>query len=295
MNTSIPTETSGDLAKETVKLPNITLDLANSPANVMLVRQAFGGLAELIGLDRVDLNDINTTVTEACNNVVLHAYEGGSGPLEVEVFATGTNLRVVVRDHGQGLKPRSDEAEPERGIGLRLIEALADDVECRETPGGGTELRMGFATRGTRELCSPPEREGVELCAIAPGGDPAQTARIAVTPGKLAQAVLPRVLCALAVNADFSTDRISDTQLLADALLARIEGSISCQHVVNVGVNVAPRNLEIRVGPLRNGTAERLFRDSLAGPVLQRLADGAHSVVPHGQAEVLKLQLASKN
>ncbi len=39
----------------------------------MLVRQMLAGVAEAVELDANDLNDISTAVTEACNNVVLHA------------------------------------------------------------------------------------------------------------------------------------------------------------------------------------------------------------------------------
>lgn len=274
-------------------LPNVRLQLANSPANVLLVRQALGGLAEAIGLDRVELNDMNTAVTEACNNVVVHAYGGAEGPLEVEFSALPAQLCVVVRDHGGGIDPHVDESQ--RGIGLRLIEALCDSVRFEDVPGGGTELRMSFHTELADALGVPRDAHGLELSAPCPDRSE-QTTRIAIAPSRLARAVLPRVLCALAAHADFSTDRISDTQLLADALIARIDGSLSASHV-NVGVSVAPRNLEMQIGPLRSGTAEGLVLDSDVtglGPVLERLTEGRHAVQPAGRSEVLTLRLAGQ-
>ena len=59
---------------------------SNKPENVLLVREMLTGVAETVDLDGSDLNDIRTAVTEACNNVVLHAYQGDEGPLEVEVY-----------------------------------------------------------------------------------------------------------------------------------------------------------------------------------------------------------------
>ena len=53
--------------------PNVSLTLSNQPDNVLLVRETLSGMAETVGVDGVDLNDIRTAVTEACNNVVLHA------------------------------------------------------------------------------------------------------------------------------------------------------------------------------------------------------------------------------
>lgn len=278
-----------------LKIPNVLLNVVNSPGNVMLVRQALGGLAEAIDLDRVDVNDLNTAVTEACNNVVLHAYGGEDGPLEVEVFASDTELCVVVRDRGSGIPPREEAPEQIGGIGLRLIEALVDRVQFADVPGGGTELRMSFATEKAGRLESPGDDRGLALYALPHQGSLHMT-RIAIAPSRLARAVLPRVLCALAAHADFSIDRISDTQLLADALVARIDGSMSASHL-NVGISVAPRNLEMRIGPLRTGEADALVLDSAVGdlgPVLQRLTDGHHAVSPEGPSETLTLRLAGQ-
>jgi serine/threonine-protein kinase RsbW len=282
---------------ETKRLPNVRLHLANRPANILLVRQTLGGLAAAIGLDRVDLNDMNTAVTEACNNVVLHAYDGAEGPLEVELYAFPSQLCVVVRDHGSGLDARPDAGheDPERGIGLRLIDALCDSVRYEDVAGGGTELRMGFQTTRARELRAPRDSQGLELSAFPPGGG-TQMTRIAIAPSGLAQAILPRVLCALAAHADFSTDRISDTQLLADALVVRLDRSLSASHL-HVGVSIAPRRLEMGIGPLRPGAAEQLVLDSQVdglGPVLERLTDGPPAVLPAGPSEVLALRLAEQ-
>ncbi|HEX9481911.1 MAG TPA: ATP-binding protein, partial [Solirubrobacteraceae bacterium] len=85
--------------------PNVRLKLSNRAENVLLVRQALSGLAEAVGLDPIALNDVSTAVTEACNNVVLHAYNGGEGALEVDLSTTSTGLDATVRDHGSGIKP----------------------------------------------------------------------------------------------------------------------------------------------------------------------------------------------
>src|ERR1700716_3789818 len=124
--------------------PNIRLDLANRPENVVLVRETLTGVAEAIGLEAADLDDIRTAVTEACNNVVLHAYEGEEGPLQVELYVAADAVEVVVRDHGMGIKPhiRSDE-EAALGIGLSIIQALAPRVEVKDVEGGGAGGRVG--------------------------------------------------------------------------------------------------------------------------------------------------------
>jgi len=271
-------------------MPHVRLNLSNRPENVLLVRQALGGLAEAVELDPIELNDMSTAVSEACNNVVVHAYEGAEGPLEVEICAGSEDIEVVVRDHGGGIRPRlepRDENAP-GGIGLPIIHALSTRVEFLEPPGGGTEVRMRFATEGNAPLGPAPDE--LELEARVTDTAPEELADLmAMTmgPGSVARAVLPRVLCALAARAYFSTDRISDTQLLADALVAHAEGPLETSRL-NVGVRVAPRMLEMNIGPLRAGSAE----DGL-GSVLETLSDG-HEVSAAGYSELLALQLAAR-
>src|SRR5664280_1401672 len=122
------------------RLPNVRLDLTNKPENVLLVREALAGVAETVGLDGSDLSDIRTAVTEACNNVVLHAYSADGGPLEVEIELRGETTHVSVRDHGVGIGADALDGETDGGIGLPVIRALASAVEFSEPPGGGTEV-----------------------------------------------------------------------------------------------------------------------------------------------------------
>ena len=96
------------------EIPNVCLTLAARPENVLVVRQALAGVAESIGLDGFEKNDLVTAATEAANNVVVHAYEDEEGPLELEVFARPSALEVLIRDHGCGMV--RDDAGAEEGV-----------------------------------------------------------------------------------------------------------------------------------------------------------------------------------
>ncbi len=271
--------------------PNVSLTLSNQAENVLLVREALSGMAEAVGVDAVDLNDIRTAVTEACNNVVLHAYEGGEGPLQLELYVNRETVEVVVRDHGTGIKPhiRSDE-QAALGIGLSIIQALAPRVEFKDVDGGGTEVRMEFAARSTEALDSL-VRDGFQPPQLA-GADLSTTTGLAIAPNTLARRVLPRLLCVLAARAHFTTDRISDAELVADALVSEAFSSSTGEHL-NVAVKVEPRSLEMRVGPLDSGSAERVISSSPGtgvGPVIEKLTD-ARRVAVEGPVEMLELHL----
>lgn len=123
-------------------LPDLELTLPARAENVGVVRHVLGGVAEALALDVELLEDIRLAVSEACANVVVHAYSEAGGLMDVDVSADERELLVSVRDHGSGMAPRTDS--PGLGVGLPLIASLADSVELVTPPGGGTEVRMRF-------------------------------------------------------------------------------------------------------------------------------------------------------
>ncbi|HWG07638.1 MAG TPA: ATP-binding protein [Solirubrobacteraceae bacterium] len=270
--------------------PNVCLALSNQPENVLLVRETLSGMADTVGVDGVDLNDIRTAVTEACNNVVLHAYEGDEGPLQVELYLAPATVEVVVRDHGVGIRPhiRSEEEEA-LGIGLSIIQALAPRVEFKDVEGGGTEVRMEFSTPGTDSVPEVPAN-GFQAPVVPPSAL-SSTTGLAVAPSALAERVLPRVMCVLAARARFTTDRISDAELLADALVSRGFESSAHEHMT-VSVEVGRREVALRLGPLGDGGAGRLIADSDAGigQVVARLTD-ERRIDSDGRYETLELTM----
>jgi serine/threonine-protein kinase RsbW len=276
--------------------PNVLLNLSNRSENVMLVREMLTGVGETVDLDSSDLYDIRTGVTEACNNVVLHAYEGAEGPLQVELLASRDIIEVTVRDEGVGIRPRIRPAdEAALGIGLPLIQALVHSVEFSERRGGGTAVRMEFRASSRRALEPSGENDYPAEQLAGAVANLATTTAMTIAPASLAQAVLPRVLSVLAARAHFSTDRISDAQIVADALAAHALGSLGANRL-NLIVDVSSRSLELRVGPLGPGRAERLIVDSAMdglGGVIEKLTDDRRTVAL-GSAEMLALQLRDR-
>jgi serine/threonine-protein kinase RsbW len=130
-----------------VSEPEVVLHMPALAEGVGVVRQALAGMADALDFDSVTLADMKMAVTEACTNVVVHAYEEDTGRLEVQMLAGDEDLTIVVRDHGAGIHPRSSRREtPALGLGLPLIAALSDSFELRGGAGQGTEVRMTFAS-----------------------------------------------------------------------------------------------------------------------------------------------------
>jgi serine/threonine-protein kinase RsbW len=123
--------------------PDMELALAARAENIAVVRYALGGLGEAFAVPEPKLSDIRLAVTEACANVVVHAYpDGHYGPMEVIASKDEEALTVLVRDWGRGIGPRPDS--PGLGLGLSLIAALADSVQLAHGDVEHTEVRMTF-------------------------------------------------------------------------------------------------------------------------------------------------------
>lgn len=247
---------------------NVHLALDARAENVVLVREVLAGLAENVALGNA-LDDVKAAVSEACNNAIMHAYPGGEGPLEVDLRVLDGELRVVVRDSGVGTVRRvEDDTTPARGIGLAVIEALASTLEIRASPGGGVEVEMGFEipaaglpTGGGRAT----EPASIAACGV----------RVAISPTELGGSIVNRLVSALAARAGFSIDRLSDAQMLGDALGARVAAVLD-GGCVSVGLDAADRALALRIGPLRAGGAGSLVAAATVadvGSVVERLAD----------------------
>ncbi|MET0558174.1 MAG: ATP-binding protein [Solirubrobacterales bacterium] len=120
---------------------SICLTLAAEPGSIGVARRAVADLAEGHGVTERVLGDVKTVVTEACTNVVKHAYPLGNGQFEVEAASLNDSLSIVVRDFGVGVRVPVNGGEPSTRLGLRLISRIANGVEIRGDS-AGSEIRM---------------------------------------------------------------------------------------------------------------------------------------------------------
>jgi serine/threonine-protein kinase RsbW len=118
--------------------------LPAQPDNVAVIREAVAKRARELGLARQAVDDLKTVVSEACANVVLHAYpnEPEERPLEVNLDRHKDGLKLTVRDKGCGIQPTRSERARGLRMGLLLIGALSSCFQLRSRRGGGTELTL---------------------------------------------------------------------------------------------------------------------------------------------------------
>ena len=123
-----------------------------------------------------DADSLGQIVRNLLSNAAKYA--GSAGPIEVGVVATGSDVALVVRDHGPGI----DDVEAERlfelyyradatarqapgaGIGLfvsrKLAEAMGGRLTARACSDGGAEFRLTLPAYA--DAADRPARQGVE-------------------------------------------------------------------------------------------------------------------------------------
>jgi serine/threonine-protein kinase RsbW len=265
----------------------VRLRLESRPQTLTIVRGMLGGVAELLSIDPELLDDLKTSVSEACNNVVLHAYGGEAGPMEVGLFIGEEQFSVTVVDRGVGMASPPPAGDVSQGIGLSVIRALTEDVRFSSAPGGGTEVQMDFAVRreGRRLFTAPPE--------ATPDGDLEPTAEgevvVSLSPVTLLPGVLGRLARTLAATAHFSLDRFSDVYLVTDTLAAHAASAAEGPRI-EARLTAEDRRLELVVGPFRKGTGSRLdvrATDHPASPLV--LLSDQVAVEETGGSELLRV------
>ena len=269
----VSARSTGESVPVTENSPAVRLELDSRPETLTLVRGVLAGVAELIGLDPELLDDLKTAVSEACNNVVMHAYDGEAGPLSVRMYIEPEAIEVVVEDRGSGLPPLTPADETIRGVGLSVIRALAEQADFRAMPEGGTEVRMSFAgQRDGKPLFHLPSQAGPDDRGESwLSGD----AVVSLSPISLLAGVLGRVARALAARARFSLDRFSDVYLVTDAIAAHA-GRAAKGPRLSFAISTDAQRLELTIGPFTDGSGDQLCQeapDYSAASALAKLSD----------------------
>lgn len=133
------------------------ITLPAQPDSLPIARRAIVAHAEKLGIARAGIADLKTVVSEACANVVRHAYgeQDEPGTLEVDLNPEAQELNMVVRDFGGGVRPLSSDDVPSLRLGLPIIGALSSSFHLVSVLSRGTEITIRFAyVAGRFSACS---------------------------------------------------------------------------------------------------------------------------------------------
>jgi serine/threonine-protein kinase RsbW len=104
--------------------------------------------ARAAGIAEQEINEIRLAVSEACANVIEHAYRGEPDHLiDLHLEIDAERVLVTIRDHGEPFDPQSyhppDLDTPQvGGYGVFLIRSLMDEVHYEAPERGGATLTL---------------------------------------------------------------------------------------------------------------------------------------------------------
>ena len=141
-------------------LDDQTVEL-NLPSKLGFERIAIGGLAAFaksVGFSSPRIEDLKTSVAEACINAVQHGNKAKPDARVLVAVSFQENiLRVSVFDEGDGFKAELKDPDIERifanldppvGFGVFLMKRLMDKVEFNRTSNHRHEVRMTMKLTG---------------------------------------------------------------------------------------------------------------------------------------------------
>jgi len=131
----------------------IFLSLPAEAECIDIARLTLYGISSQMGFSYEDIEDMKVAVAEACNNVVLHAYqEVEQGTIDLEFIAGDAELTITVSDSGASFpydqaahagipyEGKSLEDISAGGLGIYLMQALMDRVEMEQESGSKVVL-----------------------------------------------------------------------------------------------------------------------------------------------------------
>ena len=115
------------------------VSLKSDPEYLPRVRKILACLADSVGMDQQETNDVALALSEVCTNAIRHGSPHGS---EDQVFITLTTsdrtLTADVTDCGNPIQHSPDPYKNTTGLGIRLIRMLTDSVQFINHATGNT-------------------------------------------------------------------------------------------------------------------------------------------------------------
>lgn len=123
----------------------IKMTVPTDSSNISVVRMTASSIANRIGFNIEEIDDVKIAVSEACTNVIKHS----KVPTFDLFFGQGANfIEIQIKDLGIGYDfsslrdPEFSEDRDSGGLGIYIIKMLMDDVIIESEADKGTTIYM---------------------------------------------------------------------------------------------------------------------------------------------------------
>lgn len=123
----------------------IVMSMPSKAEYVGVVRLTVSAIANRMGFNIEDIEDIKVAVAEACTNAIRHS-ENHDFKVSFQVFED--KMGISISDEGKGYQidemddPDLNNPKEEGGLGIFIIKSLMDEVDMISKVGEGTQIKM---------------------------------------------------------------------------------------------------------------------------------------------------------
>lgn len=124
---------------------SISMAIPSKPEYVGVVRLTVSAIANRMGFNIEEIEDIKVAVAEACTNAIKHSLNQDF-MVSFDIFED--KMAICIKDEGKGYKmdelnePDLTNPREEGGLGIFIIKSLMDEVNLTSNVGLGTEIKM---------------------------------------------------------------------------------------------------------------------------------------------------------
>lgn len=129
------------------KLDCIKLSIPNKAEYVSVVRLTTSAIANRMGFNIEEVEDIKVAIAEACTNTLERGLNGEKQNFDIDFDICSDKLVITVKDSGKGfnidnIKDLKIEELGESGLGIFIINSLMDEVEVINDNENNTKIKM---------------------------------------------------------------------------------------------------------------------------------------------------------
>lgn len=129
------------------KFDYIKLSVPNKAEYVSIVRLTTSGIANKMGFDIEEIEDIKVAIAEACTNTLEHGIDDENKNFDIDFDMHKDKLMITVSGSRNGycidnMKDLKIEELGEGGLGIFIINSLMDEVEIINDEEKNTKIRM---------------------------------------------------------------------------------------------------------------------------------------------------------
>ena len=129
----------------------MTLEFPSKSINESFARAAVACFAAQLDPTLDELGDINTAVSEAVTNSIVHGYPDTIGTITLRCrILAGNVLDIVIKDKGRGIENVEEARQPmfttggadRSGMGFTIMESFMTELKVSSQLGRGTTVHM---------------------------------------------------------------------------------------------------------------------------------------------------------